>query len=93
MSSYLSLVNFFFTQYAPYKQGSSKSKAEKARALGLEDAAHLILNGNDHLIVSQFIDPSKDGLKNNDEVIQSIQNIVADLFAKNDEVLEYLHQL
>lgn len=84
-------VQFF--QYAPYKKGSCKSKAERARALGLESAALTILEGRGPFDVNAYIDQNKEGLQNREEVIQSVENIIADIFSKDEDMLNHLHDM
>jgi transcriptional accessory protein Tex/SPT6 len=62
--------------------------------LGLEQAAIDVLAGRmSQVNVDQFVDPAKDGLKNRNEVIEGIQNIMADAFAKDEDMLTYLSQM
>lgn len=61
--------------------------------MGLEEAALNVLNGTTQFRPSECINASKPGLKTNDEVIQGVQNIMADIFSKDEGLLEYIHQV
>ena len=59
----------------------------------MEKAATELLEGGVRVDVDQYIDPRKDGLKNRGEVIENIQNIIADIFAKDEDLLRYLSRM
>lgn len=77
----------------PFKTGSKKTLAERARQLGLEDAAQIILDGSCQLSLEQFVDKSKEGLSDVKEVQLGIQHIIADIISKDRGVLDFITDL
>lgn len=53
----------FYLQYTPYKKGSKLTKARRAKALGLEDAATALLNVPHTLDLSAWVKPGTEGRK------------------------------
>ncbi|KAK3910995.1 S1 RNA-binding domain-containing protein 1 [Frankliniella fusca] len=77
----------------PFKAGSKRTLAERARLLGLDQAAQTILEGTDYISLSHFIDRDKDGLKDSNEVQLGIQHILADIISKDRGVLDFITDL
>ena len=48
-------------QYSPYKKGSKLSKARRARDLGLEEAAVILLNRPIDLDIKSWVKPGSEG--------------------------------
>lgn len=80
-------------QYAPYKTGSKKTKAEVARKLGLEDPAMKLLKGTDYICLETFIDEDNPGLDSIDKVEAGISHIIADVISKDKDVLDTIRRL
>lgn len=51
----------FCLQYSPYKKGSKLTKARRAKALGLEDAASALMNTPHTLDLRAWIKPGTEG--------------------------------
>ncbi|XP_070577340.1 S1 RNA-binding domain-containing protein 1-like [Ptychodera flava] len=71
--------------YAPYKTGSKSTLAERARKLGLEEPAKLILNNPCRLQISSYVQYGKEGLSTSADVNKGIQHIVADIISKDKD--------
>jgi transcriptional accessory protein Tex/SPT6 len=84
---------FFKYQYSPYKVGSKRTLAERARQLGLSDAANMILDGSQFLNIEILVNPSKKGLTSVKDVESGIQHIIADTISKDRGVLDLLQKL
>ncbi|KAI2657734.1 S1 RNA-binding domain-containing protein 1 [Labeo rohita] len=69
--------------YAPYKKGSKLSKARRAKELGLEPVAQALLQAPQTLDLHSSIKPSTKG----------VQEILADMIAKDKETLTYVQSL
>uniref|UniRef100_A0A8C1LD57 S1 RNA binding domain 1 n=1 Tax=Cyprinus carpio TaxID=7962 RepID=A0A8C1LD57_CYPCA len=78
--------------YAPYKKGSKLSKARRAKELGLEPAALALLQEPQKLDLQSSIQPNTKGLSTLDEVATGVQEILADMIAKDKETLTYPQQ-
>ncbi|XP_076464410.1 S1 RNA-binding domain-containing protein 1-like [Babylonia areolata] len=78
--------------YAPYKPGHKGSLAERAKAAGLEPAALAILDGKP-VDLSKFIRPGEKGVSNRSEVETGVQHIIADIIAKDKEVMEEIRRI
>uniref|UniRef100_A0A671RX44 S1 RNA-binding domain-containing protein 1-like n=1 Tax=Sinocyclocheilus anshuiensis TaxID=1608454 RepID=A0A671RX44_9TELE len=78
--------------YAPYKKGSKLSKARRAKELGLEPVALALLQEPQKLDLQSSIQPSTKGLSTLDEVATGVQEILADMIAKDKETLTYPQQ-
>ncbi|GFG40507.1 hypothetical protein Cfor_06519 [Coptotermes formosanus] len=79
--------------YSPYKVGSKRTLAERARQLGLSDAANMILDGSQFLNIEILVNPSKKGLTSVKDVESGIQHIIADTISKDRGVLDLLQKL
>uniref|UniRef100_A0A8C1LBK0 S1 RNA binding domain 1 n=1 Tax=Cyprinus carpio TaxID=7962 RepID=A0A8C1LBK0_CYPCA len=79
--------------YAPYKKGSKLSKARRAKELGLEPAALALLQEPQKLDLQSSIQPNTKGLSTLDEVATGVQEILADMIAKDKETLTYVQSL
>uniref|UniRef100_A0A8C5CPW0 S1 RNA binding domain 1 n=1 Tax=Gadus morhua TaxID=8049 RepID=A0A8C5CPW0_GADMO len=76
--------------YSPYKKGSKLSKARRARDLGLEEAAVILLNRPNDLVIQSWVKP---GLSSLEEVTTGVKHILADMIAKDPESLAYIRTL
>lgn len=85
--SELDLIN------TPFKAGSKRTLAERARLLGLDQAAQIVLEGSDYISLSHFINRDKEGLRDNKEVQIGIQHILADIISKDRGVLDFITEL
>ncbi|KAG7334245.1 hypothetical protein KOW79_002652 [Hemibagrus wyckioides] len=79
--------------YAPYKKGSKLSKARRAKQLGLETAALALLQSPQTLDLSSRIQPNTEGLSTLEEVATGVEQILADMIAKDSETLTYIRSL
>uniref|UniRef100_A0A8C2L6S6 S1 RNA binding domain 1 n=1 Tax=Cyprinus carpio TaxID=7962 RepID=A0A8C2L6S6_CYPCA len=79
--------------YAPYKKGSKLSKARRAKELGLEPVALALLQEPQKLDLQSSIQPNTKGLSTLDEVATGVQEILADMIAKDKETLTYVQSL
>ncbi|KAK3554800.1 hypothetical protein QTP70_033497 [Hemibagrus guttatus] len=79
--------------YAPYKKGSKLSKARRAKQLGLETAALALLQSPQTLDLSSWIQPNTEGLSTLEEVATGVEQILADMIAKDSETLTYIRSL
>uniref|UniRef100_A0A669DVT5 S1 RNA binding domain 1 n=1 Tax=Oreochromis niloticus TaxID=8128 RepID=A0A669DVT5_ORENI len=75
--------------YSPYKKGSKLTKARRAKALGLEDAASALMNTPHTLDLRAWIKPGTEGLSSVEEVATGVEHILADMMAKDPETLTY----
>ncbi|XP_072491811.1 S1 RNA-binding domain-containing protein 1 isoform X2 [Notamacropus eugenii] len=78
---------------APYKTGSKGTKAQRARQLGLEAAAKTLLENPGALNLLSFVKPSVKGLSTLQEVAMGVQHILADMFAKDKDTLDFIRKL
>lgn len=85
--SELDLIN------TPFKTGSKRTLAERARKLGLDQAAQIIIDGSEHISLSNFVVKDKEGLRDIHEVQSGIQHIIADIFSKDRNVLDLISDL
>uniref|UniRef100_A0A3B4EQL0 S1 RNA binding domain 1 n=1 Tax=Pundamilia nyererei TaxID=303518 RepID=A0A3B4EQL0_9CICH len=79
--------------YSPYKKGSKLTKARRAKALGLEDAASALMNTPHTLDLRAWIKPGTEGLSSVEEVATGVEHILADMMAKDPETLTYVKTL
>ncbi|TSK42151.1 S1 RNA-binding domain-containing protein 1 [Bagarius yarrelli] len=79
--------------YAPYKKGSKLSKARRAKQLGLESAALALLQSPQTLKLHSWIQPNTKGLSTLEEVATGVEQILADMIAKDSETLSYIRSL
>lgn len=67
--------------------------AERAKELGLEEAAHKILQNTETVILSQYVDKSKKDLSTVEYVQKSVTHLIAYIMATDRDVLSYLRNL
>ncbi|KAM4591014.1 S1 RNA-binding domain-containing protein 1 [Odontesthes bonariensis] len=79
--------------YSPYKKGSKLSKARRAKALGLEVAASVLMNTPNTLDLRAWVKPGTEGLSSEEEVATGVEHILADMIAKDPETLTYVKTL
>ncbi|KAF4090151.1 hypothetical protein AMELA_G00048640 [Ameiurus melas] len=79
--------------YAPYKKGSKLSKARRAKQLGLEAPALALLQSPQTLDLRSWIQPNTEGLYTLEEVATGVEQILADMIAKDGETLTYIRSL
>lgn len=79
--------------YAPFKPGSKRSLAERAKELGLSAVAEEILLGKAVPSLYSFVDENKEGLKNEAEVKLGIVHIIADVISKDTRTFEGIRKL
>ncbi|KAG1950854.1 S1 RNA-binding domain-containing protein 1 isoform X1 [Pimephales promelas] len=79
--------------YGPYKKGSKLSKARRAKELGLEPVALALLQAPQTLDLHSSILPNTKGLSTLDEVATGVQEILADMIAKDKETLTHVQSL
>lgn len=81
-------------QYAPYKQGSKRTLANKAKDLGLEEPALNLLNGNVVVAnLSQYIQPDNKDLSDLQAVEKGISHIIASVISTDSDLLSLLRNL
>ena len=73
--------------YAPYKPASKGSLYERAKQLGLEPSAELVLSGSRTYSVNSLVNQNVEGLGSVKEVKEGIKNILVHLLTKNSDVL------
>ncbi|KGL76136.1 S1 RNA-binding domain-containing protein 1, partial [Tinamus guttatus] len=78
---------------APYKTGSKGTKAQRAKQLGLEPAALSLLQNPVELNLFSYIKPNIKGLSTIQEVEAGVQHILADMFAKDKDTLDFIRKL
>ncbi|KAM6366179.1 S1 RNA-binding domain-containing protein 1 isoform 1-T2 [Alca torda] len=78
---------------APYKTGSKGTKAQRAKQLGLEPAALSLLQNPMELNLFSYIRPNTKGLSTIQEVEAGVQHILADIFAKDKDTLDFIRKL
>ncbi|KAM9154780.1 S1 RNA-binding domain-containing protein 1 isoform 2-T2 [Pangshura tecta] len=78
---------------APYKTGSKGTKAQRAKQLGLEPAAISLIENPVELSLFSYIKPNVKGLTTIQEVETGIQHILADMFAKDKDTLDFIRTL
>ncbi|XP_041107343.1 S1 RNA-binding domain-containing protein 1-like isoform X3 [Polyodon spathula] len=79
--------------YAPYKKGSKLSKARRARQLGLEPPTLALLESPQTLNLHSYVQPQSEGLSTLAEVEAGVQQILADMIAKDKETLVFVKRL
>uniref|UniRef100_H3ANA6 S1 RNA-binding domain-containing protein 1 n=2 Tax=Latimeria chalumnae TaxID=7897 RepID=H3ANA6_LATCH len=77
----------------PFSTGTKKTKAQRAKQLGLEPAARALIENPEKLDLQTFIQPTVQGLTNLCEVQTGVQHILADIFAKDKDTLDYVRRL
>ncbi|XP_037017150.2 S1 RNA-binding domain-containing protein 1 isoform X2 [Artibeus jamaicensis] len=78
---------------APYKTGSKGTKAQRARQLGLEDAARTLLENPGVLNLLSYVRPDVKGLSALQDIETGVQHILADMIAKDRETLDFIRKL
>ncbi|XP_034537850.1 S1 RNA-binding domain-containing protein 1-like isoform X2 [Notolabrus celidotus] len=79
--------------YSPYKKGSKLTKARRAKALGLEEAASILLDSPHTLDLRAWVKPGSEGLSSVEEVSTGVEHILADMIAKDPETLTFIKTL
>eukprot|EP00062_Callorhinchus_milii_P011951 gi/632958459/ref/XP_007895051.1/ PREDICTED: S1 RNA-binding domain-containing protein 1 [Callorhinchus milii] len=79
--------------FAPYKTGSNQTKAQKARQLGLEPAANLLIENPNQLNLHSHIRANIKGLSTLAEVEKGVQHILADMMSKDRDTLDFIWKL
>ncbi|XP_069787193.1 S1 RNA-binding domain-containing protein 1 isoform X2 [Narcine bancroftii] len=79
--------------FAPFKSGSTKTKAQKARQLGLEPAVNLLIDCPGELNLNYYIKSNVKGLSNVTEVTTGMQHILADMMSKDRDTLDHIRRL
>ncbi|XP_015269384.1 PREDICTED: S1 RNA-binding domain-containing protein 1-like [Gekko japonicus] len=79
--------------YGPYKTGSKGTKAQRARQLGLEHAASLLLGNPRELNLFSYVKSNVEGLSTIEEVKSGVQHILADMVAKDKDTLDFIRAL
>ncbi|NXX90353.1 SRBD1 protein, partial [Centropus bengalensis] len=78
---------------APYKTGSKGTKAQRAKQLGLEPAALALLQTPMQLNLFSYVRHNTKGLSTIQEVEAGVQHILADIFAKDKDTLDFIRKL
>ncbi|XP_074061267.1 S1 RNA-binding domain-containing protein 1 isoform X3 [Macrotis lagotis] len=78
---------------APYKTGSKGTKAQRAKQLGLEGAAKTLLENPGALNLLSYVKPNVKGLSTLQEIEMGVQHILADMFAKDKDTLDFIRKL
>ncbi|XP_045684646.1 S1 RNA-binding domain-containing protein 1 isoform X1 [Phyllostomus hastatus] len=78
---------------APYKTGSKGTKAQRARQLGLEEAARTLLENPGVLNLLSYVRPNVKGLSALQDIETGVQHILADMIAKDRETLDFIRKL
>ncbi|XP_036922532.1 S1 RNA-binding domain-containing protein 1 isoform X2 [Sturnira hondurensis] len=78
---------------APYKTGSKGTKAQRARQLGLEEAARTLLENPGVLNLLSYVRPDVKGLSALQDIETGVQHILADMIAKDRETLDFIRKL
>ncbi|XP_077193334.1 S1 RNA-binding domain-containing protein 1 isoform X2 [Paroedura picta] len=79
--------------YGPYKTGSKGTKAQRARQLGLEHAANLLIGNPKALNLFSYVKSNVEGLSTIEEVKSGVQHILADMVAKDKDTLDFIRGL
>ncbi|XP_017882587.1 S1 RNA-binding domain-containing protein 1 [Ceratina calcarata] len=79
--------------YSYFKPASKRSLAERAREIGLGPISELVLQGQPLPPLSSLIDSSKEGLKTEQQIIDGIIHIIADVINKNKAVFDKVKEL
>nr|XP_048272055.1 S1 RNA-binding domain-containing protein 1 isoform X2 [Myodes glareolus]XP_048272056.1 S1 RNA-binding domain-containing protein 1 isoform X2 [Myodes glareolus] len=78
---------------APYKTGSKGTKAQRAKQLGLEGAARILLENPGQLNLLSYVKPGVKGLSELKDIETGIQHILADMIAKDKDTLNFIRDL
>lgn len=88
------LLNMYPFQYEPYKPASKLALSERARAIGLQEPAELLLYGEtDELPLMPYLNIDVPGLETLHKVSEGMQHIGAHLICKDARVLDELRKL
>ncbi|XP_068979477.1 S1 RNA-binding domain-containing protein 1 [Bombus flavifrons] len=79
--------------YSFFKPASKRTLAERAKELGLGSVSDFVLQGQALPPLSSFIDSTKDGLKTEQQIIDGIVHIIADIINKNKTVFDKVKEL
>lgn len=82
--------------YAPFKESKGRSYAQRAKALGLEESAKKIIQGEatvSSLQPERMLKAGTKGLESVGDVVLGWQHIIADFLAKDRDVLDYLSKM
>ncbi|KAM8738438.1 S1 RNA-binding domain-containing protein 1 isoform 1-T1 [Acanthopagrus schlegelii] len=79
--------------YSPYKKGSKLTKARRAKALGLEEAACALMEKPHTLDLRAWVKTGTEGLSSMEDVATGVEHILADMIAKDPETLTYVKTL
>lgn len=66
---------------------------ERAKALGLEDAANRLLLERGSLKFTDYVKKGTDGVDTVDKVKEGVKNIVSHIFSKDSDVLETIQNV
>jgi len=78
---------------APFKTGSKATLAERARKLGLEEAAEIVLTGSAKIDLSKLVERGKKGKSTLEEVTTGVKHIIADILVHDPDTAENLRKL
>ena len=78
---------------APFKTGSKASLAERARQLGLEEAAEIVLTGSSHLSPGSLVKAGTKGRESVEEVMTGVRHIIADIIVHDPDTAELIRSL
>ena len=70
-------------QYAPFKYSKKRSLAGRAKEIGLEDPAMLLLNNKERFNLTQLVNKKVEGLEDTKSVALGIQHVLADVIKKD----------
>jgi len=70
-------------QYAPFKDSKKRSLAGRAKEIGLEDPAMLILSNKERVNLNKLVNKKVEGLEDTKAVALGIQHVLADVIGKD----------
>ncbi|RZC39162.1 S1 RNA-binding domain-containing protein 1, partial [Asbolus verrucosus] len=79
--------------YAPYKPGSKRTLAERAKELGLEEPALSLLHNQSEINLSDYVQKDRKELSSVADVEKGIVHIIASIISTDTEILSHLRQL
>jgi transcriptional accessory protein Tex/SPT6 len=79
--------------YSLYKPTSKRLLADKAIDLGLEPISNAILYGGEIPLLTSLIDEQKEGLRNENEVIENIIYLTAHFISKDNKIFDKISSL
>lgn len=79
--------------YSLFKPTSKRSLAEKARELGLGSISDAVLHGHVIPPLASLIDEQREGLRNEEQVKNGINHIIADVINKDKEIVDKVMSL